>query len=461
MSRVVWTEGMHLAQHHFQAQSRYVEDAAAFALSNLFFRPYGVAVCRMDDEAIRNAAVAVTAARGIMPDGLTFQFPDDTTPSPIHLKEHFPAEAERCVVHLSIPAYRPGGANCATADADEPASARYLASDREMPDETVGGEMRVIQVARKNFRLELDTGALPSDGRVRLPLARVRRDGAGGYTYDEDYVPACIQIGASHRLMELVSRLVEIIGQKATAMTRERAASRSSLSDFASREVASFWFTHVLHTALPELRHFLDAPATHPERLYSSLARLGGALCTFGMETDPGTLPLYDHDALGDCFLGLDSQIRSMLELVIPTNCVHIPLEPFDPQAAQGTVPTAQTGYLVGRVLDDRCLGESQWYLGVQAQLAGAELADRVPRSVKICSAEEISKLVSRALEGPTLTHVPAPPPAISPRMGMEYFRVTLEGPAWQRVALMKSVGIHVPDAIPDPRVELSVVVGS
>jgi type VI secretion system protein ImpJ len=27
LSRVVWHEGMHLAQHHFQAQNRYFEDS--------------------------------------------------------------------------------------------------------------------------------------------------------------------------------------------------------------------------------------------------------------------------------------------------------------------------------------------------------------------------------------------------------------------------------------------------
>ena len=42
LSRVVWNEGMHLAQHHFQAQSRYFEDAIQFALSSLFFAPYGL-----------------------------------------------------------------------------------------------------------------------------------------------------------------------------------------------------------------------------------------------------------------------------------------------------------------------------------------------------------------------------------------------------------------------------------
>lgn len=451
---------MHLAQHHFQAQSRYVENAAAFALSHLYFKPYGVAACRMDQDAIRNGSVAVTTARGIMPDGLPFRFPDDRTPSPIPLRDRFPDGAERCDVVLSIAAYRAGGANCTLAGNGDQGALRYVSRDREVPDETTGGEMRVIQVAAKNFRLELADGESPREDRVRLPIARVQRDGAGGFAYDEDFVPPCIQIGASDRLMAVVTGLVEVIDQKSSAMARERAASRRSLADFASREVASFWFTHILHSALPALRHYLDARTIHPEQLYATLIRLGGGLCTFGMETHPDSLPLYDHDRLGECFLGLDSQIRAMLELAIPTNCVHIPLEPLDPEAP-GEPTSAQTGFLAGKVFDDRCFGESQWYLGVQAQLSGVDLSARVPGVVKLCSAEEIAKLVKRSLEGPPLTHVPSPPAALSPRLGMEYFRIGRTGPAWERIALMKSVGVHVPDVIPDPVIELSVVIGS
>ena len=42
LRRVVWTEGMYLAPQHFQTQGRYLEDSLAFAVSSLWFRPYGL-----------------------------------------------------------------------------------------------------------------------------------------------------------------------------------------------------------------------------------------------------------------------------------------------------------------------------------------------------------------------------------------------------------------------------------
>ena len=456
LSRVVWTEGMHLAQHHFQAQSRYVEEAAAFAISSLYFKPYGLVRCVLDEDAIRNGTVAIHQAHGIMPDGLAFRFPEDPVPGPVQVRAHFPTGANDRLVFLSIPSYREGGANCGP-DPQVARSTRFVSVAKDLPDETTGGDLREIEVARKNFTLDLSEQ--PAEGTVRLPLARIRRDGAGGFEFDPDFIPPCVQIGASARLLDVLTRLVEVMDQKATAMARERAASRSSLSDFASREVAGFWFAHVLHSALPSLRHALDSQTIHPEHLYGELARLGGALCTFGMDAHPNMLPAYDHDSLGDCFLALDAQIRTLLELVIPTNCVQIPLQPFDPFGAEGgAAPQAEIGFLAGTVTDDRCFGSSQWYLGVRSSAAGLDLAARVPVAVKLCSAQEIHKLVTRSLEGPVLTHVPAPPPAISPRMDTEYFRIAKQGPAWERIALLKTVGVHVPDVIPDAHVELSVV---
>ena len=82
LSPVVWSEGMHLAQHHFQAQGRYFEELTEYALSSLFFQPYGLVRCELDGDALLNGSAALTHARGIMPDGLPFHFPEDAPPAP-------------------------------------------------------------------------------------------------------------------------------------------------------------------------------------------------------------------------------------------------------------------------------------------------------------------------------------------------------------------------------------------
>ena len=43
---------MHLAQHHFQLQSRYVEDSTAFAVSAVRSDPYGLLALELDEDAL-------------------------------------------------------------------------------------------------------------------------------------------------------------------------------------------------------------------------------------------------------------------------------------------------------------------------------------------------------------------------------------------------------------------------
>ena len=83
LSRLVWSEGMYLGPHHFQAQSRYFEDSVHFAVSNLVFAPYGLGGFELDQEALRNGTLSLVHARGVFPDGMVFQMPEED-PLPPH-----------------------------------------------------------------------------------------------------------------------------------------------------------------------------------------------------------------------------------------------------------------------------------------------------------------------------------------------------------------------------------------
>lgn len=436
---------MHLAQHHFQTQGRYFEDLTAFTLSNLFYRAYGFAGLELDAEALLNGTVAVTHARGVMPDGTPFHFPDEPVPSPLDVRERFSPTAEAHRVMLTIPAYRSDHANTRGDGRENGAEPRYTEAAEEVQDETTGHGERTVTVARKNFRLVLDT-ELP-ESLIALPLARIRRDGTGHFVYDADYVPPTIQIGASTQLMALVGRLIEMLEAKADAMAEERRR-EGDVAEYAAREVAGFWLTHAIHSSLGPLRHLFLARTAHPEQLYTELARLAGALCTFSLDADARTLPAYDHDQPDGCFHALDRHIRRSLEVVLPSNCMAVALRPAEP------------GYFKGSVTDTRAFQRAHWYLGVRSSAGQGALIANVPRLVKVCSGEHIAKLVQRAYPGLNLTHVPAPPGEISPRIGTQYFSVDMDPaqPCFRLIADASEVGVYVPGAIPDAELELSIV---
>lgn len=450
LSRVVWNEGMYLAQHHFQVQSRYFEDSLGFALAHLFFKSYGVAGCELDREALLNGTVALVHARGVLPDGLPFHMPDsDPLPAPLEIRKLFSPTQESHDVQLTIPAYRPGGANCASSPAEADSKARYVAETTLVRDDITGSDEKSVAIGRKNFRLRIDHE--PKEGEVTLTLARVRRDGAGHFIYDPEYIPPCLQIGASETLLLLVRRVVEILEAKSAAIEAERKGGRKELREYASQEVANFWLLHAVRSSMAPLRHHLELKHSHPEQLYAELARLAGALCTFALDSDPRSLPSYDHDRLGECFAGLDRHIRTHLEIIIPTNCIAIPLKRV-------------SEYLyVGPVVDKRCFGRGNWVLGIKSDLARAEVITNVPSRVKICSSQHVERLYRDALPGLTLQHLSSPPPAISPEIGTEYFSIGRTGThstqvCWKLIADSGEVGVYVPAALKGLGLELSVV---
>lgn len=337
-----------------------------------------------------------------------------------------------------MPARKPQGLNTVLSGA--PDNARFLAETRVVRDETTGGDERPVQLGRKNIRWLLDLE--PSDGLVSLPVASVMRDGSGHIVFDPDFIPPCLLISASERLMLLLGRLIGILEEKSSSV----GGSSGSAGDFSPRDIANFWLLHAVNSALAPLRHLWISKRGHPEELYVELARLGGALCTFKLDSHPRTLPLYDHDHLSECFDALDRHIRAHLETMVPTNCVSIPLEKMSDY------------FYEGDVTDTRCLGRARWFLGIRSNLGEAEVITRTAQLVKICSAKFIGELVKRAIAGLALAHQPVPPSAIPAKLEMEYFSVNRFGPFWDHIVQTRRVGIYVPGDLPDAEVELLVV---
>jgi type VI secretion system protein ImpJ len=180
--------------------------------------------------------------------------------------------------------------------------------------------------------------------------------------------------------------------------------------------------------------------------LFLELSRLGGALCTFALDSHPRDLPLYDHTNLSECFGKLDRHIRAHLEIIVPTNCISIPLTP------------AGDYFHEGEIVDQRCLGRSRWVLAVRAAMGEADLMIKAPQLIKVCTPPFVRELVKRALPGLALVHLAVPPPAISARVETQYFGIGRSGPCWDHMVQTRKIGVYVPGEFPKPEVEILVV---
>jgi type VI secretion system protein ImpJ len=444
LTKPVWSEGMFLGPHVFQAQSRYFEDALNFVTTSLWRDAYGLVGLQLDHDALRNGTLALTHARGLFADGLAFDFPaSDAPPAAREFTGSFSPVADHLTMYLAIPAGVSDGQNTSTNGLS--ASTRYIASELKLPDQNTGLDEKQIQVGRKN--LQLLAASEISDRYVSFPVVRILRDGTGRFEADPSMIPPCLSLVASPALVEILRRLIEILEDKSTVFTQaEEQRNGVFQAGMSARHVAQYWFLHTLNTSLPVLRHFLLSQHAHPQELFREMSRLGGALCTFGLEVHPKSLPQYDHADLGSCVSSLDDHIRRHLEIVMPSKAIRIPLHSVETYLYQGVIT------------DERCVGASRWILEIRSAIGDADMISNVPKLVKVCSARFVVELIKRAVPGMNLKHLPVPPSQVAARVECHYFSVQREGGCWEHIVKTREVGVYIPAEIPSPSVSLIVL---
>lgn len=443
---VIWSKGTFLTPQHLQIQDRFIENTLRFQLEALTFRPWGFQELQIDHEALSAGVFSLSSASGIFADGLLFDIPNsDPPPPPKPLAECFDVDRDTLDVFLAIPQHRERGLNVSVSQLG--ADTRYRAEVALLRDENSGQSEKPVQVARKNFRL-LAEGEM-REGVSSLRVARVKRTPAGLYQADPYFVPPLIEYSASEFLVSILRRLIEILSAKSSQLSGGRRQKNQSLADFTASDIANFWLLHTINTNFPALNHLFEMKRSHPERLFDAMLRLAGALTTFSSDIHPRDLPRYDHDGLSFCFSDLDDKLRLLLETVVPSNFVALPLKLIQ-QAVYGT-----------SISDDKYLKNTKMYLAVHAEMNQGELIQKTPQLVKVCSASHIEHLVRQALPGVPLTHVAAPPSSIPVKLNYQYFSLSQGGAAWEAIGRARNFAAYVPGDFPDPQLELIILFAS
>ncbi|MBV8070919.1 MAG: type VI secretion system baseplate subunit TssK [Acidobacteriaceae bacterium] len=440
---VIWSKGTFLTPQHLQIQDRFLENTLQFQLEALSFRPWGFREWRVDQQALSTGTFALSAASGIFPDGLLFDIPDsDAGPPPRSIVDCFDVDSDSLDIYLTIPPYREKGLNVSGSEWN--GDTRYRADFVLMRDENTGLAEKPVQIGRKNFRFL--TGQELREGSSALRAARVQRTATGTFHLDPLFVPPVLDFAASPYLVSVARRLVEILAAKSGQLAGLRREKNQGLADFTSADIASFWLLYTINSHFPLIHHLFAANTGHPERLFTAMLTLAGALTTFSTTIQPRHLPAYDHDNLSFSFSDLDEKLRILLETVVPSNFVSLPMK------------LVKNSIYAAAVNDDKYLKNTRLYLAVSAEMSQAELITRTPQLIKVCSATHIEHLVRQALPGVPLAHVSVPPSSIPVKLNYQYFSVGQGGLAWEAIARSRNVAAYVPGDFPNPQLELIVL---
>jgi type VI secretion system protein ImpJ len=311
-------------------------------------------------------------------------------------------------------------------------------------DDNTGLSERPVMLARKNFRLLVEGES--REGISAMQVANVRKTPAGVFQMDPHFVAPMLDLGASDYLLSIARRLVEILSAKSSTLSGSRRQKNQSLADFTASDIANFWLLYTINTSFPTISHLFETRGGHPEALFSAMLQLAGSLTTFSQKVHPRDLPVYEHENLGGCFTELDEKLRLLLETVVPSNFVSLPLKLVSPNIYATSIDR------------DEYLRNTRMYLAVSADTGAADLIGRAPNLVKICSGDHIELLVQRALAGVPLIHSVSPPTAIPLKLNYQYFSLSQSGGPWETIVRARNLAAYVPGDFPNPQLELIIL---
>jgi type VI secretion system protein ImpJ len=440
---VIWSKGTFLSPQHLQLQDRFLENLLQFNIENLSFRPWGFLSLQINQEALAAGAFGISSASGMLPDGLLFDIPGSNAAPPLKpLPDCFEQDQTSLDVYLAVPQYRERGLNIASTTRHD--SARYRAEIELFRDENTGLSEKPVQVARTNFRLLAEGESL--DGYSYLRTARIKRTEANTFHLDTRFVPPLLDFKSNDYLAAIARRLVEILTARSSTIAGVRRQKNQSLADFTAADIANFWLLYTVNSAYPVFRHLFETRGGHPEVLYSAMLELAGALTTFSRDIHPRQLPPYDHDNLGPCFTELDEKLRTLLETVVPTNFISLPLKLVQPSIYATSID------------NDKYLNNTKMYLAISCDAPQADIVARVPQLVKLCSGNTIDHLVRNALPGLATNYVQQPPGAIPMKLNYQYFSLSQGGPCWEAIQRARNLAAYVPSDLPNPQLELIIL---
>ncbi|MEC5318119.1 type VI secretion system baseplate subunit TssK [Brenneria populi subsp. brevivirga] len=445
--RPLWVEGAFLAPQQFQQQARWEaltnECIARLGLVN----PWGVLAAQFDEDALRLSRLKAQRLTVRMPDGtLVDSSRADNLPAACDLQRVIPADVNTVEVLLGLPLEHANGGNCRMNDEAMERPLRYQ-QEWAVVQDMFGSETESIAVERYALSLRFSTDN--NDELMVCPIARIQRDGQGGWTLDKQFIPPLLAFGASPALCDQLSLRLTQLRAKRTRLMGMRRESNQRMADFAVADVSLFWLLNALNTYEPVLADFLESPALHPELIYRELVRLAGALMTFSLEHDVAAIPRYQHDKLTEVFPPLFSLIGNLLEASLPSRVIAIEFE------------TVRENQWLARLNDSRLKEDADFYLSVRSSLPAHELQTRFPMLCKVGAPDDVNNIINVALNGIPLiplSHVPA---AIPLRLENQYFAFDLNHPAAKAMLEAGLCAFYVPGILTDIQLELFAVLRS
>jgi type VI secretion system protein ImpJ len=440
--KVLWAEGLTLDAQHFQQLDRYHEARLRHIAAAINPYAWGVQQARWSVDGLGSNRLHALALTLVFPDGEICQAPlSDELPLPVDLSK-LPGNEQSVVFYVALPMIKAHGGNLAGNDGRRD-DVRYAPFDAETPDLYTDALATNVSYMRKTLHLlsHLDV----RDAYDCIPVLRLRRKSDGTFDIDPTFMAPSLSVAAAPAMQEMLRGLLDKLGAKAESLYRLQRQPRGHAVEAHGGDVSSFWMLSTVSSAAATLTHCATSGHCHPEHLFEQLMTVAGGLMTFSKKYGINDLPSYDHDNPGPGFASVDAIIRDLLDTVVSSRYVTIPL----------TVDTERVQYHHGQLdaaLMDRKGG---LYIAVNANMPALNLVAEVPRQLKVASPNHVESLVRSALPGLQLVHLAQVPMEVPVRPNAFYFSIENRGELYDAMIKAQAIAIYAPSTFDDLRLEL------
>lgn len=438
--KVVWAEGVFLAQQHMQQWDVHHDLQMRLRSRHLAPLGWGIGELVIDSEALTNGLFRIERCQVFLPNGKLIDYHgSNDMPLTYDLKNH---QGASCEIFLAIPANENIAGINGYLNSNELSS--WRADFVNVPDLFDPDRVREVMVAKHNLFLLSNNDI--RDQYYSIKIAQLLQTGEHEYQLDDKFIPTIMHLGVSDVLQHSLRRIIELAQAKIKVLIERRRSFSGDITEFGQSDLAHFLLLEALQTELPVLQHYQQEDSVHPEQLYLSLTRIIGRLRAFHENGEAQRKLQYQHHDLTKTFALLEAELNGLMNVVLPTRVVSIKLQREN-----------STLYSVDNI-DSIFLKEQTFFIGIYMSAHDTSWIDRFAQFVKVGSREQMETIVASALPGVQLTHMQRPPSKLPVKSGYEYFRLDPYGQYWERIRADRSLALFISQEFEQAKIDLVTV---
>lgn len=419
-SKVTWTEGLFLRQHHLQQHDRYFEHLLETRVRHITPYPWGFSDIEIDRDLTQQNKFGLRRASGIFQDGTPFDLPST---SPLPLPIDVPEGSERKYVWLTMPV---ATANMREIDmALGPSGSRYT-QELETVNDSAGGMHVEEEIAVAHPRIEFAIRETPKPGYHNLLIARIVEVRDKTVVFEDTVCPPVLTSHAHPVPTGWLDRVIGWVETRLEALARYAADPSSG----GGLQANDYFMLQLLNREVNVLKHYRASKYLHPEQLYVELIRLAGDLSTFSASRIAPEFPRYDHDRLQDVMEPILGVIQRLLSLDVG-------------RAIRLELTEVRTNSFLANVSDRNLFRNARFVIEVSASMPLSQIQMKFPELCKVAPNTKMREIVQTHLPGIPVVHMPTPPRQIRTIIDHVYFQFDKSSPLWPEFSVASGIALH------------------